>query len=63
MATKNWMMFLDDFENLPKSLVKNVKYVIQREDSFCYQVMGIKFQKPLKNIEIGEILSPFIKDG
>lgn len=48
-------MFLNDFKNLPKEFVKNVKYRITNEDTDSYLVNGILFKKPLDNIEVGEI--------
>lgn len=50
-----WILFLNDFENLPKKFVKNVKYMIQEEDTNSYLVMGHRFYKPLIEIETGEV--------
>lgn len=60
--TKTWMMFQESYENLPESLVKNVKYMIQEEDSYRYKVMGIDIRKPVDNVVIGEVEYPYSHD-
>lgn len=60
--TKTWMMFQESYENLPESLVKNVKYMIQEEDSYRYKVMGTDIRKPVDNVVIGEVEYPYSHD-
>ena len=60
---RTWIMFLNEYENLPKGFVKNVKYLIQEEDYRSYKVMGEIFYKPLQNVIIDEVKAPRFKEN
>lgn len=49
---KKWIMFLDNFNELPEGFEKNVKYMIKYEDEYKIHTMSHVFYKPITNVII-----------